>query len=122
MTTLRVPREQVRTVLVGRIEAGEQLATTQADIAENAGGSRDWLYLFATWRDHTIAELDAVYESEDERVTFDAVTQTTEHSSPRYTFPHSKSALDLGLGTLRSLVERLPLAVPECTSRGVIVH
>ncbi len=114
MTTLQVPREQVRTVLIGRIEAGEELATTQADIAEKAGGWRDWLYLFATWRDHTIAELNAVYESEDERVTFDAVTRTAEYSSPQYTFPYSKSALDLGLRELRSLVERLPLAVePE---------
>lgn len=111
MTTLRLPREQVRTVLGGRIETGEELATTQADIAERAGGWRDWLYLFATWREHTTAELKAVYESEDEPRTFDAVTQTVDHSGPRYTFPYSKSALEMGLGTLRSLVERLPLAV-----------
>jgi hypothetical protein len=111
MTTLRVPREQARTVLVGRIQAGEELATTQADIAESAGGWRDWLYLFSTWREHTTAELKAVYESEDEPRGFDAVTQTTDRSSPQYTFPYSKSALDYGLSTLRSLVERLPLAV-----------
>jgi predicted nucleotide-binding protein len=114
MTTLRVPREQVRTVLVGRIQTGEELATTQADIAEKAGGWRDWLYLFSTWREHTTAELQAVYESEEEPGSFDAATQTAAHSSPQYTFPYSKAALTTGLWILRSLVERLPLAVePE---------
>jgi predicted nucleotide-binding protein len=114
MTTLRVPREQVKTVLLERIQAGEELATTQADIAEKAAGWRDWLYLFATWREHTIAELKAVYESEDEPQTFDAVSQTVDHSSPRYTFPYSKAVLTTSLWALGSLVERLPLAVePE---------
>jgi hypothetical protein len=108
MTTLRVTRDQVRTVLVERVQAGEELATTQADIAERAGGWRDWLYLFSTWREHTTAELKAVYESEEEPQSFDAVTQTADRSSPQYTFPYSKSALNLGLMTLRSLVERLP--------------
>ena len=94
--------------------AGEELATTQADIAERAGGWRDWLYLFATWREHAIAELKAVYETEDEPRAFDAVTQTVDHSSPQYTFPYSRAVLTTGLWTLRSLVERLPLAVePE---------
>jgi predicted nucleotide-binding protein len=96
------------------MEVGEELATTQADIAERAGGWRDWLYLFSTWREHTTAELKAVYESEDEPQAFDLITQTSDHSSPQYTFPHAKSALKMGLTTLWSLVERLPLAVePE---------
>src|ERR1700730_3872155 len=111
MTTLRVPREQVRTVLAGRIQAGEELATTQADIAERAGGWRDWLYLFSTWREHTTAELKAVYESEDEPRSFDAAPQTADPSSPQCASPYSKSAPNRGLGTPRSLGERLPLAV-----------
>lgn len=113
MVAIRVPRDQVETVLTQRIRAGDDLVT-QAEIAENAGGYRDWIYLFSTWRDHTLAELRAVYEGEEIPREFEAVTMSGDHSTPRYTFPYRKSALETGLRWLRDLVARLALAVePE---------
>jgi predicted nucleotide-binding protein len=113
VTTLRVPREQLRSVLDERIRAGEDLVS-KAEIADNASGHGDWLFLFSNWRDHTIAELRAVYDGDDVSIEFDVWTRTTERSSPRSTFPFAKSSLEEGLKKLRDLVERLPLAVePE---------
>lgn len=113
MTTLRVPREQLRSVLDERIRAGEDLVS-KAEIADNASGHGDWLFLFSNWRDHTIAELKAVYDGDGVSLEFDAWTRSTERSSARSTFPYAKSSLEEGIKKLRDLVERLPLALePE---------
>ena len=110
MTTLLVPRDQLRTVLVERIRAGDDLVS-KAEIAENADGHSDWIFLFSKWREHTIAELRAVYDGDDISLEFDVWTRTTERASPRSTFPNAKSSLETGLKKLRDLVERLPLAI-----------
>jgi len=100
-------------MLVERIRAGEDLVS-KAEIAENAGGHRDWIFLFTDWREHTIAELKAVYDGDAISIEFDVWTHWTEHTSPRSAFPNAKSSLETGLNKLRDLVERLPLAVePE---------
>jgi predicted nucleotide-binding protein len=113
VATLFVPREQVAGVLAERIRAGEELLAN-AEIAKAAYGYRDWIYLFARWREHTIAELKAVYDGDDMRLEFDAGTTYGKYSSPEYAFPFAKSSLELGLWILRTFVERLPLAVePE---------
>jgi predicted nucleotide-binding protein with TIR-like domain len=111
MAKLLVRREQVEGVLAERIKAGEDLAA-KADVAERAAGWGDWLALFSAWREHTFAELHALYEEEDISVEFGAVTTTADYSAPVYAFPHKKRALDGGLRKLRSLVERLELAIP----------
>src|SRR5207244_3249318 len=59
----------------------------------------------------TIAELRGLYEGDDVPFEFEAVTSTIEHSSPRFTLPHTKRTLDLGIFSLRSFVERLALAI-----------
>jgi pyrimidine deaminase RibD-like protein len=110
VTTLLMPRAHVETVLADRIRAGEDLVA-KAEIAESAGGQRDWLDLFARWRDDTRAELKGLYEGDDVPFEFEAVTSTIEHSSPRFTLPHTKRTLGLGIFALRSFVERLALAV-----------
>jgi hypothetical protein len=116
---LLVPREQVRTVLLECIRAGEELQS-QAEIVENTGGYGDWIYLFGRWKERTIVELRAVYDGDEIPLEFDAVTFTTEHSTPRFTFPYRKSTLDRGLWELRDLVKRLPLAVePEAFRREI---
>lgn len=85
-----------------------------APCSASAWGHSDWIYLFAKWREHTLAELRAVYEGNEVPFEFEAVTLTTDRSSPRLTFPYARSSLDYGLIKLRDLVERLPLAVePE---------
>jgi predicted nucleotide-binding protein len=116
MATLCVPREQAEAVLTERIEAGKELMKN-GEIAEAASGYRDWLNLFAIWRGDTIDKLGAVYDGEEIPFEFDAVTSTTDRSSPRYTFPYTKLHLEMGLQKLRDLRERLPLAVtPEALS------
>jgi predicted nucleotide-binding protein len=110
VTTILVPRKQVKTVLTQRIGAGKELAA-QKEIVKAGLGHRDWNYLFAKWRDHTIAELRAVYEGEDVPREFEGVTLTTEGSSPLETFSRAKANLDIGIWILRDLVKRLPLAV-----------
>ena len=109
MAVLFVPREQVRTVLDERIRSGSDLFTN-AEIAEKANGYGDWIYLFAKWREHTMAELKAVYDGDDIPHEFDIGTTTTKHSSQRSTFESAKSALELGLWQLGKFVDRLPLA------------
>jgi predicted nucleotide-binding protein len=97
-------------VLLERIRAGEDLLN-KAEIVERAGGHGDWIYIFERWRDHTIAELRAVYaDADDIPFEFDAVTQTGDHSSPSATYPYKKSSLYSGLRRLRDFVDRLPLA------------
>jgi len=64
MTKLRMPRERVEKMLVERIRAGNDISAN-VEVAETTGGYRDWLHLFATWRNGTSAELKAAYEGND---------------------------------------------------------
>jgi len=112
MAKLRVPREQVEKALVECIRAGEDLAA-KAEIAKKTGGYRDWLHLFATWRDDTIAQLKAAYEGRDIAQEFGFVTDMTERSSPQYTFEYKQTPLRWGIQKLETLIERLQLALPE---------
>jgi len=112
MAKLQMPREQVEKILVERIRAGEDIAA-KAALAERTGGYRDWLHLFATWRDDTIAALKAAYEGKDIAQEFSFATETTERSSPQYTFEYRQTALRWGIQKLETLIERLQLALPE---------
>lgn len=112
MAKLLKSREEVRKVIDARIGTGKDLRD-KAEIAESTGGYEDWLFIFAKWREETAAELTTVYEEREIGREFSAVTETGEHSSPRFTFPHRKRALESGLFWLDRLIERLPLAVGE---------
>lgn len=118
MPSLLVSRQRATEVLAALIRSGNQIAA-QADIAARTGGYRDWLTLFATWREKTIVELDAVYLEKEIGREFGWSTETSEHSSPSYTFPHKRTALKRGIDTLKLLVERLELAIansPDSTA------
>jgi uncharacterized protein (TIGR02391 family) len=110
MAKLLKPREEVKKEIAARIRAGKDL-TDKAEIAESTSGYRDWLYLYAKWREETIAVLDTLYQGKDIGWEFGYVTETSEHSSPLYTFPYRKTALHDGVNKLQSLIERLELAV-----------
>jgi len=110
MPTLLVSRERAAVVLAARIRSGNELAS-QAVVAERTGGYRDWLFLFAKWREETIVELDAVYLEKDIGREFGWVTETSERSSPSSTFPYKRDALNSGIDWLKRLVERLELAI-----------
>jgi len=112
MAKLLKPREEVKKAIAARIRAGNDL-TAQADIAERTAGYRDWLFLFATWREETIAVLDTLYEGKDIGWEFGYATETSDRSSPMYTFPYRKTALQHGVDKLQSLIERLEVAVGE---------
>jgi uncharacterized protein (TIGR02391 family) len=112
MAKLLKPREEVKKAIAIRIRAGKDL-TAKADVAERTAGYRDWLFLFATWREETIAVLDTLYDGKDIGREFTYTTETPEHSSPMYTFPYRKTALQYGVDKLQSLIERLELAVGE---------
>ena len=86
--TLKTSRQQAAGLLAARIESGSQLAG-QAELAERTGGYRDWLSLFATWRDKTIADEGLYVEREVSR-QFGWTTEASERSSPSYTFPYKK--------------------------------
>jgi uncharacterized protein (TIGR02391 family) len=112
MAELQVPREQVEKVLVECIRAGEDLAA-KVEVAERTGAYRDWLHLFATWRNDTMVKLKAAYAGNDIALEFEVATDRTERSSPQYTFEYRKTAVRWGIQKLNSLVERLQLALPE---------
>jgi uncharacterized protein (TIGR02391 family) len=112
MAKLLMPRGEVEKAIAARIRAGKDLIA-KAEIAESTGGYEDWLFLFAKWRDETAAELTTLYDERDIGRDFTAVTGTADHSSPRFTFPHRKRALELGLFWLGRLIGRLELAVGE---------
>ena len=112
MSKLLKPRGEVKKAIAARIRAGKDLAV-KAEIAESTGGYEDWLFIFAKWREETAAELTTLYEETDIGWKFTAVTETGEHSSPRFTFPHRKRALESGLFWLDQLVGRLELAVGQ---------
>jgi uncharacterized protein (TIGR02391 family) len=122
MPTLLVSRERAKEILASRIQSGNQLVA-QADTAERTGGYRDWLSLFATWRDKTIAELDDIYVEKDIGREFGWTTESSERSSPSYTFPDRRTALRHGIDNLKSLVERLELAIahtPDATAMDTL--
>src|SRR5260370_41504334 len=52
MAKLLKPREEVKKAIDARIRAGKEL-TAKAEIAENTGGYKDWLFIFAKWREET---------------------------------------------------------------------
>jgi uncharacterized protein (TIGR02391 family) len=112
MAKLRVPRGQVEKMLGERIREGEDLAA-KIEVATRTGAYRDWLHLFATWRDDTIAELKAAYEGKDIAQEFGSITDTTERSSPQFTFEYRQQAVRWGTQKLETLIERLKLALPE---------
>ncbi|MGI8516191.1 MAG: hypothetical protein ACR2NT_13905, partial [Acidimicrobiia bacterium] len=106
--------------LAARVRSGTELGA-KAEVAERTGGHRDWLSLFSTWREETIAELDTVYVEKDIGREFGFATETSERSSPMCTFPYRRSALNRGIDKLKSLIERLELAVaelPDTTATG----
>jgi len=110
MAKLLKPRGEVKKAIAARIRAGKEIAG-KAEIAESTGGYEDWLFIFAKWREATAAELTTLYEERDIGREFTAVTETAEHSSPPFTFPHRKRALETGLFWLDRLIGRLELAV-----------
>jgi len=112
MAKLLMPREEVRRAIAGRIRAGEDLVA-KAEIADSTGRYEDWLHIVSTWRKQTAAELKTLYEEPEIARDFTAISGTAEHSSPRFTFPHAKRALELGIFWLRKLMEGLSLAVTE---------
>ena len=111
MAKLRMPVERAGKVLAECILAGEDVAA-KVELAEKTGGYRDWLQLLATWRNNSIAELKAIYEGKDTAMEFEFATQTTERSSPSYTFEYRKGAIRQGIQKLESLVEALKKWVP----------
>jgi uncharacterized protein (TIGR02391 family) len=112
MAKLRMPVERAEKALADRIRAGEDIAA-KVELAEATGGYRDWLHVFATWRNGSIAELKAIYEGKETAMEFEFATQTTERSSPSSTFEYRKEAVRDGIKKLESLIDRLPLALPE---------
>ena len=112
MATLLMPREEVRHAIAVRIRAGNDLVA-KADIAESSGRYEDWLNIVSSWRKETAAALTTLYEEQEIAREFTAVTSNAEHSSPSFTFPHTKRALELGLFWLGNLTDALALAVGE---------
>ena len=116
MAKVLKPRGEVKKAIADRIRAGKDLAG-KAEIAESTGGYEDWLFIFAKWREETAAELTTLYEERDIGRTFTAVTETAEHSSPRFTFPHSKRVLETGLFWLEPTnweARACGWAIPRC--------
>jgi len=112
MAKLRMPRERVEKMLVERIRAGKDLEA-KIKIAEKTAGHSDWLHLLEVWRNDTITELKAAYDGKDISFEFEAVTGTTQHSSPSFTFDYAKPKVRYGIMQLEGLIERLQLALPE---------
>ena len=110
MAKLLKPREEAKKMIAAQIRAGNDL-TAKAEIAESTGGYKDWLFIFAKWRDETAAALTTLYEERDIGREFTVITETAGYSSPRSTFPYRKSALERGLFWLDNLIGRLGLAV-----------
>jgi uncharacterized protein (TIGR02391 family) len=109
MAKLLNPRGETKRALEGCIRAGNDL-TTKADVAERTARYGDWLQLFETWREETIAELNRLYEGNDIGQEFAFTTLVSERSSPSYTFPYAKNDLEYGIHKLKSLVDGLELA------------
>jgi uncharacterized protein (TIGR02391 family) len=112
MATLRMPVQRAERMLAERIRAGQDIAA-KMKVAENTGGYRDWLHLFAAWRNASIAELKTIYEGQHTAMEFEVVTETSERSSSSSTFEYRKRAIRDGIQTLENLRDRLSLALPE---------
>lgn len=111
MAKLLVPREQVKKMLAERIRAGEEV-DAKSEIAAEHWRHRDWLDLFAKWRD-TIKALKNAYAGRDIAFEFEAVTERTERSTAQYTFENRRPATRDGNRKLESLVEGLSLALSQ---------
>jgi hypothetical protein len=112
MAKLLVPREQVEQMLDERIRAGKDV-DAKAEIAADNWRHRDWLDLFAKWRDDTIRALKNAYEGPHIAFEFEAVTGTTERSTAQHTFEYRRPAARYGILKLESLVAGLPLALSQ---------
>src|SRR5688572_1475041 len=99
MAKLLMSREQVKKMLAECIRAGEDV-DAKTNIAEQNWRHRDWLDLFAKWRDDTIKTLKNAYDGSDIALEFDAVTQTSERLAARYTFQYRKLATRDGIRKL----------------------
>ena len=117
--TSLVSREPAEVVIAAHIHSGKQLSA-QADVAERTGGYSDWLFLIARWREETIAKLDAVYVEKDIGREFGWTRETSERSSPSATFPYRRTALRNEIDKLKSLVERMELAIATCPDVSAI--
>lgn len=86
----------------------------KAEIAEETWGHRDWLHLLLkAWREDTVKDLNDLYKGADESNEFAFIATPGDHSTPQYTFPYAKRALEHGIMALKNLVDRLELAVAE---------
>ena len=109
MVQLLLRREQARGVLAERIRAGEELVEKERVAVKNAG-QRDWISLYGAWRQHTITELEAVYEGSDVSIEFQEHTKSAERLNHVKDFPYKQAALYVALKKLRDLIARLDLA------------
>jgi uncharacterized protein (TIGR02391 family) len=109
----------VSRALEALIAAGNDLKA-KAEIAEKAWGHQDWLQLLKIWREGTVAELSTLYKGSDIGREFEMLTEPTDHSSPRFTFPHAKRRLEYGIMFLQDLGDRVELAVAESPDASAI--
>ena len=112
MAKFLLPREQVKKMLIERVRAGEDV-DAKAEIAENNWRHRDWLDLFAKWRDDTIKALKDAYEGTDIALEFEVATDRMERSTAQFTFENRRPATRDGIRKLESLVAGLPLALSQ---------
>lgn len=110
MAKLLRPREEVRKAIDARIRVGKDLVD-KSDVAEGTGGYEDWLFLFENWRTQTASSLTELHDDREIARELTAITQSADHSSARFNFPHRKRALELGLFWLDRLIGRLEVAV-----------
>jgi uncharacterized protein (TIGR02391 family) len=111
MAKLLVPQGEAKQALERCVKAGNDLYNAKADVAERTARFVDWLELFATWREETIAELNRLYDGRDIAEEFEFATRVSEGSSPRYAFPNVKRELEYAIHRLKSLSDGLILAV-----------
>ena len=111
MARLLVPQGEAKQALERFVKAGDDLYNAKADVAERTARFGDWLELFATWREETIAELDRLYDGRAVAEEFEFGTRVSEGSSPRHTFPTAKRELEYAIHRLKSLSDGLELAV-----------
>jgi uncharacterized protein (TIGR02391 family) len=119
MAKLRKHRDEVKTAIADLIRAGKGLKA-KSEIAERAAGYEDWLFLFAKWREDTVTELNELYKGRKIGQEFTFLTETGDHSTPRYTFPYSKSSLERGLRWLDDLIDKLELVAEESPNASAI--
>jgi uncharacterized protein (TIGR02391 family) len=120
MAKLRKPREEVTKAISARIQTGNDLKSTKAELAKKTGRHRDWLDLLTTWRVETIADLDAIYDGAQNGREFSGLTDRSERSTPALTVESSIRGVEMGVWYLQSLIEGLDLAVEETPSPTAI--